>query len=70
MSRKLPDSMHWQIYKAYLSRPHALFLLFEDAFGRRALYDTPDPDQQRREINDLSEQIGQLKAQIENASDS
>jgi len=38
MSRKLPDSMHWQIYQAYLRGPSALFRLFEDAFGRLALW--------------------------------
>ena len=44
MSRKLPDSMHWQIYQAYLQGPHALFRLFEDAFGRLALHGQPEPD--------------------------
>jgi hypothetical protein len=29
MSRKLPDSMHWQIYQAHLRGPSALFRLFE-----------------------------------------
>ncbi|MGB7922642.1 MAG: DUF6444 domain-containing protein, partial [Pyrinomonadaceae bacterium] len=53
-----------QIYQAYLQGPHALFRLFEDAFGRQALYGAPDPDQQQREIDDLSAHIGQLKAQI------
>jgi transposase len=57
--------MPWQIYQAYLSGPHALFRLFEDAFGRLALYGEPEPDQQQREIDDLSAHIGQLKAQIE-----
>ncbi len=65
MSRKLPDSMHWQIYQAYLRGPHALFRLFEDTFGRPALYEPSDPDQQQREIDGLSEHITQLKAQIE-----
>jgi cell division protein FtsB len=65
MSRKLPDSMHWQIYQAYLLGPHALFRLFEDAFGRLALHGQPDPDMQRREIEALSEHITQLKSQIE-----
>lgn len=65
MPPKLPDSMPRQIYQAYLSGPSALFRLFENAFGRLALYGDPDPDQQQREINDLSEHIGQLKAQIE-----
>lgn len=64
MSRKLPDSMHWQIYQAYLSGPHALFRLFEEAFGRAALYGPPDPDQQQRTIHDLAEHIARLKAQI------
>jgi transposase len=65
MSRKLPDSMHWQIYQAYLRGPHALFRLFEQAFGRQALLGLPDPDQQQRQIDGLSEEIGRLKAQIE-----
>jgi transposase len=65
MPSKLPDSMHWQIYQAYLSGPHALFRLFEDAFGREALHGSPDPHQKQRQIDDLSEHLGQLKAQIE-----
>ncbi|MCA1568680.1 MAG: DUF6444 domain-containing protein, partial [Acidobacteria bacterium] len=65
MPSKLPDAMHWQIYQAYLSGSHALFRLFADAFGREALHGLPDPDQQQRQIDDLSEQIGQLKAQLE-----
>ena len=65
MSRKLPDSMHWQIYQADLRGPSALFQLFEDAFGRLALHGDPDPDMQQREINALSEQIARLKVQIE-----
>jgi transposase/predicted nuclease with TOPRIM domain len=44
--------------------PHALFRLFEGTFGRPALYGPPDPDQQQREIEGLSEHITQLKAQI------
>src|SRR5215210_4433648 len=65
MSQKLPDSMHWQIYQAYLHGPSALFQLFEDAFGRLALHGKPDPDMQQREINALSEHITRLKAQVE-----
>src|SRR5215210_2043714 len=65
MALRLPDSMPWLIYQAYLSGPHALLRLFEDAFGRHALYGTPDPDQQQRTIDALSEQVGQLKAQNE-----
>src|SRR4051812_48862266 len=65
MPPKLPDSMPWQIYQAYLRGPSALFRLFEDAFGRLALYGTPDPDQQQRTIDDLSQHITRLKAQIE-----
>jgi uncharacterized small protein (DUF1192 family) len=65
MSRSLPDSMHWQIYQAYRQGPHALFGLFEDAFGRLALYGEPDPDMQQREVASLSEHITRLKAQIE-----
>jgi transposase len=65
MPSKLPDSLHWQIYQAYLSGPHALFRLFEDVFGREALCGPPDADRQQRQINELSEQIGQLRAQLE-----
>jgi transposase len=65
MSPQLPDSMHWQIYQAYLSGPHALFRLFEGTFGRQALYGPPDPDQQQHTIDDLSAHIGRLQAQVE-----
>jgi transposase len=62
---KLPDSMPWQIYQAYLQGPSALLRLFEDAFGRRALYGDPDPSMQQREIEALSDHLGRLKAQVE-----
>jgi transposase len=65
MSRQLPDSMHWQIYQAYLRGPHALFRLFEEAFARLALYGLPEPDQQQRTIDALSEDIARFKSQIE-----
>jgi hypothetical protein len=65
MPPKLPNSMPWQIYQAYLSGPYALFKLFEEAFGRYALYGPPDLDQQQRTIDALSEQVGQLKTQNE-----
>jgi transposase len=57
--------MAFQIYQAWLQGPSALFRLFEEAFGRQALYGPPDPDLQQREIDDLSEQIGRLKARNE-----
>jgi transposase len=65
MSPQLPDSMHWQIYQVYLNGPHALFRLFEDAFGREALHGPPDPDQQQQQINELSAHIARLEARIE-----
>ncbi|MFL6230938.1 MAG: IS66 family transposase [Pyrinomonadaceae bacterium] len=65
MPPQLPDSMPWQIYQAYLQGPSALFRLFEDAFGRHALYGPPEPEQQQRTIDALSEHIAGLKAQIE-----
>jgi transposase len=65
MPPKLPDSLLWQIYQAYLRRPNALFRLFEDAFGRAALYEPPEPDGQQRALDDLAEQLTQFKAQIE-----
>jgi hypothetical protein len=65
MPSKLPDAMHWQIYQAYLSGPHALFRLFEDTFGREALDGPPDPDRQQQQINDLSAPIARLTARVE-----
>jgi transposase len=64
MSLRLPDSMPLQIYRAYLQGPSALFRLFEEAFGRQALYGPPEPDQQQRTIDALSDEIGRLKAQV------
>jgi cell division protein FtsB len=64
MPPQLPDSMSWQIYQAYLSGPHALFRLFEQSFGRYALYGAPDPDQQQQ-IDELSAHIARLSAQVE-----
>jgi transposase len=65
MSPKMPDSMHWQIYQAYLRGPHALFRLFAVTFGRQALDGPPDPNQQQHTIDDLSAHIGRLQAQVE-----
>ncbi len=65
MLPNLPRGMAFQIYQAWLTGPHALFRLFEETFGRQALYGPPDPDLQQREINDLSEQIGRLQARNE-----
>lgn len=64
MPPQLPDSMSWQIYQAYLSGPHALFRLFEQTFGRYALYGAPDPAQQQQQIDDLSAHIARLSAQV------
>lgn len=61
---KLPDSMPWQIYQAYLRGPSALFRLFETAFSRQALYGDPEPNRQQQEIEDLSAHISRLKAQV------
>jgi hypothetical protein len=68
MSCKLPDSMHWQIYQAYLRGPHALFELFAQAFGQHALSGPPDPDQQQRSIDALSADNHRLKAQVGDVS--
>ena len=65
MPPNLPDSMPWQIYQAYLRGPSALLRLFEEAFGKLALYGPPDPDMQERTIEALSKHIGQLQAQVE-----
>src|ERR1051326_19702 len=65
MPPNLPRGMAFQIYQAWLEGPHALFRLFEEAFGRQALYGPPDPDQQQREIDSLSEHVGLLQAQNE-----
>jgi transposase len=64
MSPQLPDSMHWQIYQAYLSGPHALFRLFEAAFGRESLHGPPEADRQSQ-IDDFSAQIARLKTQVD-----
>lgn len=64
MSHKLPDSMHWHLYQASLRGLHALFHLFEDAFGRQALYGPAEPAQQQHTIDGLSDHIIRLKAQI------
>jgi transposase len=61
---QLPDSMPWRIYQAYLQGPGALFRLFEEVLGRQTLYGPPDPDQQQRAIDALSEDIDRLKAQV------
>jgi hypothetical protein len=61
---RLPDSMPWRIYQAYLQGPRALFRLFEETFGRQALYGPPEPDQQQRAIDALSDDISRLKAQV------
>jgi hypothetical protein len=63
MSRKLPDSMPWQIYQAYLRGPHALFRLFEEAFGRRALSGWSESHQPQRFTNGLSGWNARLQAQ-------
>jgi transposase len=65
MLPNLPRGMAFQIYQAWLQGPHALFRLFEEAFGQQALYGPPDPDLQQREIDDLSERIGQLQVRNE-----
>jgi transposase len=65
MPPQLPDSMPWQIYQAYLVGPSARLRLFEEAFGHTALSGPPDPDQQLRTIEGLSEQLTHLTAQIE-----
>jgi TolA-binding protein len=65
MPPKLPDSMPWQIYQAYLGGPSALLRLFEAAFGRHGPVRAARRDQQQQQIDDLSAHIGQLKSQIE-----
>ena len=65
MPPNLPRGMAFQIYQAWLQGPHALFQLFEDSFGRQALYGPPDPDEQERTIDALSEHVGRLQAQVE-----
>ena len=58
MSLQMPDSMPWRIYQAYLCGPGSLIKLFEEAFSRQALYGPPNPDQQQRTIDALSDEIG------------
>jgi transposase len=65
MPPNLPRGMAFQIYQAWLQGPSALFRLFEEAFGRQALYGPPDPDEQERTIESLSDEIGRLRARNE-----
>lgn len=65
MLPNLPRGMAFQIYQAWLQGPSSLFQLFEEAFGRQALYGPPDPDLQQRTIDDLSDEIGRLQARNE-----
>lgn len=65
MPPRLPDSIYWQVYQASLRGPHALFRLFEQAFGQQALCGPPAPDQQQREIADLAVHITRLNSQVE-----
>src|SRR5215207_4746331 len=65
MPPNLPRGMAFEIYQAWMQGPSALFRLFEDSFGRQALYGPPDPDIQQRTIDDLSGQIGRLQARNE-----
>ena len=65
MLPNLPRGMAFHIYQAWLQGPHALFRLYEEAFGRQALYGPPDPDVQQRTIDELSEQIGRLQGRNE-----
>jgi hypothetical protein len=65
VSLRLPDSMPWRIYQAYLRGPGALIKLFEEVFGSHAICGPPEPDRQQRTIDDLSEEIGKLKSQVE-----
>lgn len=64
MPPKLPTDLPWQIYQASLRGPNALLRLFEEAFGRVALYGPPNPDLQQRTIDDLAAHITRLKAQV------
>ncbi|MBA3321782.1 MAG: hypothetical protein H0T45_10115, partial [Pyrinomonadaceae bacterium] len=54
----------YEIYQTYLRGPAAVIRLFEQALGTQAIYGPPDPDQQQRTIEGLSEEIGRLKSQI------
>jgi transposase len=64
VSLRLPDSMPWRIYQAYLRGPGALIKLFEEAYGHHSLYGPPEPDQQQRTIEALSDEINRLKGQV------
>lgn len=55
-----------EIYQTYLRGPAAVIRLFEQALGTQALYGPPDPDQQQRSIDGLSQEIARLKSQILN----
>ena len=54
----------YEIYQTYLRGPAAVIRLFEQALGTQAIYGLPDPDQQQRTIESLSEEIGRLQHQV------
>jgi hypothetical protein len=54
----------FEIYETYRRGPAAVLRLFEEALGTRAIYGPPDPDQQQRTIDALSEEIGRLRRQV------
>jgi hypothetical protein len=54
----------YEIYQSYLRGPAAVIRLFEQSLGTQSIYGLPDPDQQQRTIESLSEEIGRLQSQL------
>jgi hypothetical protein len=59
MPSNLLDSMHWQIYRAYLNGPRALFRLFEDTFGKATLH---APFAAAQSVRSLRQQVVEVRA--------
>jgi hypothetical protein len=61
-----PATTVQEIYRHYHQGPMAVLRLFERVFESVSLYGSPDVDQQERSLRLMSEEVGRLKAQIEN----
>ena len=54
----------YEIYQTYLRGPASVIRLFEQSLGTAAIYAAPEPDQQQRTIDSLSQEIGRLQSRV------
>lgn len=54
----------YEIYQTYLRGPASVIRLFEQSLGTAAIYAEPEPDQQQRTIDSLSQEIGRLQSRV------